>query len=214
MRKTGLSILLLILCFASYAQSDSATLLKYKLKLSYLSSLIYPGMSIGMEFPVTTGNNENPMMKVSPDSFHKNRFISFDLNWYHHPDFHYNLYLTVEWIMRRTRNSGFISEFSCGPGISRTFLAGTTYKVSDIGNVSVVRNAGYYYAMVNAGGGFGYDLSARKKIPLEIYSSLHIITMFPYNSTLYFRPVLETGFRYSPGLRNRKGAHKEIQHGN
>jgi hypothetical protein len=214
MRKKGLSILLLLLSFASYAQSDSATLLKYKIKLSYLSSLIYPGMSIGMEFPVSLGNNGNSIKKAGPGTFHKSRLISCDLNWYHHPDFHDNLYLTVEWIMRRTRNSGFISEFSCGPGISRTFLAGTTYKVSDIGNVTIVRNAGYYYAMVNAGGGFGYDLSARKQIPIEIYSRLLIISMFPYNSTLYFRPVLETGFRYSPGLRNRKGAHKEIQPGN
>jgi hypothetical protein len=131
-------------------------------------------------------------------SFKKERFISGNLNWYHHPDFHDNLYLTSEWVMRRTRFTGFISEFSAGPGFSRTFIGGTTYKVDNNGNISVIKLAGYYYAMITVGGGFGYDFSMEKQLPFSAFAKMNIISMFPYNSTIYFRPVLEVGFRYTP----------------
>ena len=129
----------------------------------------------------------------------KNRFISGNLNWYHHPDFHDNLYLTAEWLMRRTRNTGFVSEFSAGPGFSRTFLGGTTYKVDDQGNISVVKWAGYNYALITIGGGLGYDLTVKKQLPVMAIAKMNLIVMFPYNSTMYFRPVLEIGIRYTPG---------------
>jgi hypothetical protein len=141
-------------------------------------------------------------------TFTKERYISGNLNWYHHPDFHDNIYLTAEWVMRRTLNAGFISEFSIGPGFSRTFLGGTTYKVDDNGNVSVIKSAGYYYALVTIGGGFGYNFSMKKQLPLSAFVKMNIISMFPYNSTVYFRPVLELGIRYTPG-RPRSGIIKE-----
>jgi hypothetical protein len=33
---------------------------------------------------------------------------------------------------------------------------------------------------------------------------MNIISMFPYNSTIYFRPVLELGIRYTPGRAKSK----------
>jgi len=92
--------------------------------------------------------------------------------------------------MRRTRFTGFVSEFSVGPGISRTFLGGTTYKVDDAGNISIVKLAGYNYALVTIGGGFGYDFSIVKHMPFSTVAKLNIISMFPYNSTIYFRRSL------------------------
>lgn len=101
--------------------------------------------------------------------------------------------------MRRTKSSGFISEFSVGPGYSRTFLGGTTYKVDDNGIISVISNAGYNYALITVGGGFGYDFSMKRQLPVSIFGKMNLLSMFPYNSTIYFRPVLELGFRYMPG---------------
>jgi hypothetical protein len=101
--------------------------------------------------------------------------------------------------MRRTNNKGFISEFSFGPGFSRTFLGGTTYKVDDNGNISVIKLAGYNYALITIGGGFGYDFSLKKQLPFSTFTKMNLISMFPYNSTVYFRPVLELGIRYMPG---------------
>jgi hypothetical protein len=91
-----------------------------------------------------------------------------------------------------------MSEFSFGPGFSRTFLGGTTYKVDDIGNISVIKLAGYNYALITIGGGFGYDFSMKKKLPFSAFAKMNLISMFPYNSTIYFRPVLELGIRFTP----------------
>ena len=86
-----------------------------------------------------------------------------------------------------------------GPGFSRTFLGGTTYRVDDRGNISVVKLAGYNYALITIGGGLGYDFTAKKQLPVSGFAKMNLILMFPYNSTLYFRPVLEIGIRYTPG---------------
>jgi hypothetical protein len=190
MLKTGFFILIIFNFSLCYAQEDSITKLPcnhYNLKLSYLSSVIYPGASAGIEFPVKKG-----------------RFISANLNWYHHPDFHDNVYLTAEWEMRRTSRNGIISEFSFGPGFSRTFLGGTTYRMNESGEISVVKLAGYNYALITIGGGFGIDLSEKKKIPFLAVVKMNLISMFPYNSTIYFRPVMELGIRYMPWQRTGK----------
>jgi hypothetical protein len=201
MLKTSIIIFTLFYCVACCAQCDSindSSARHISFKLSYNSSLIYPGISTGIEFPFKNVNvqlykNEKPIRCIR-----KGKFISGNINWYHHPDFHDNLYLTAEWVMRRTRYTGFISEFSIGPGFSRTFLGGTTYKVDESGNISIIRLAGYNYALVTIGGGFGYDFSMMKRLPFSTVAKMNLISMFPYNSTIYFRPVLELGIRYTP----------------
>ena len=201
MLKPGIFILFLFSFLICQAQNDSINNLQVRrinLKLSSNSSVIYPGISAGIEFPVFQIRNQTWIVKSVSRSFYRSRYISGNISWYHHPEFHDNLYLTAEWIMRRTRSGGFISEFSCGPGYSRTFLSGTTYKVRDNGAVTIIKNAGYSYALITLGGGFGYDLSMKKKIPVSVFSKMNLISMFPYNSTLYFRPVLEIGIRYTP----------------
>jgi hypothetical protein len=201
MLKPGILILFLFSNLLCLAQNDSVRTLpvsRFNIKLSSNSSVIYPGISAGIEFPVFKIRNQVWIVKSVSRSFYRRRYISGNISWYHHPEFHDNLYLTAEWIMRRTRSGGFTSEFSCGPGFSRTFLGGTTYKVSDNGAITVIKNAGYSYALITLGGGFGYDLSMKKKIPVSLFSKMNLISMFPYNSTLYFRPVLELGVRYTP----------------
>jgi hypothetical protein len=200
MLKPGIFILFLFSQLLCQAQNDSINKppgSRFNLKLSSNSSVIYPGISAGIEFPVFQIRNQVWIVKSVSRSFYRRRYISGNISWYHHPEFHDNLYLTAEWIMRRTRSGGFTSEFSCGPGFSRTFLGGTTYKVSDNGAITIIKNAGYYYALITLGGGFGYDFSMKKRIPVSVFSKMNLISMFPYNSTLYFRPVLELGLRYT-----------------
>ncbi len=137
----------------------------YNLKLSYNNSvIIYPGISVGAEFPLQKLSVHVIKNKKHFRDFTKERFITGNLNWYHHPAFHDNIYITAEWVMRRTNYKCLIWEFSAGPGFSRTFLGGTTYKVDDAGKISVIRLAGYNYALITAGGGFGYDFSMKKAI--------------------------------------------------
>jgi hypothetical protein len=208
MLKTGFSILVLLNCLISQAQSDSNNTSlgrHYNLKLSYNNSvIIYPGISVGAEFPLQKLNVHVIKNKKHLRDFTKERFITGNLNWYHHPAFHDNLYITAEWVMRRTNHKCLIWEFSAGPGFSRTFLGGTTYKVDDVGKISVIRLAGYNYALITAGGGFGYDFSMKKQLPVSAFARMNLIFMFPYNSTIYFRPVLELGIRYTPDRYRKK----------
>ncbi len=217
MLKTAISILALLYCTLCHSQCDSindSSTRHFNLKFSYNSSLIYPGISTGIEFPLNYVNVHVFKNQKLIRCFKKGRFISGNLNWYHHPDFHDNLYLTAEWVMRRTRYTGFMSEFSIGPGFSRTFLGGTTYKVDDIGNISVIKLAGYNYALITIGGGFGYDFSMKKKLPFSALAKMNLISMFPYNSTIYFRPVLELGIRYTPGRSQIKYIRNPLQYQN
>jgi len=201
MLKAGIFILTLLSCSLCQAQNDSIgkiSGLKCNLKLAYLSTLIYPGASIGIEVPLQKLNEGMGEKFKKNRTIYRSRFISGNLNWYHHPDFHDNLYLTAEWVMRRTNSNGLITEFSGGPGFSHTFLGGTTYRVDESGDVSIVRLAGYNYALLTIGYGLGIDFSVKKKLPYSVVFKMDLISMFPYNSTVYIRPVLEIGLRYSP----------------
>jgi ABC-type sugar transport system ATPase subunit len=162
------------------------------LKISANGSIIYPGAGTGIEYILM-------QKETAGEKYGKHRtigFISGNIAFYHHPTFHDNLYFTMEWGKRRIKNSGFCYEFDLGPGLSRTFISGTTYKIDDSGNVSKLKLAGYYYAAITAGGGAGYDFSQKKKLPFTAVAKMNFLLMFPYNSTLYVRPVLELGLRY------------------
>jgi hypothetical protein len=201
MLRTGFFILFLLRVTLCQAQEDSIPkppFHKYDLKLSYLSSLIYPGLNIGVGYFVSSKDTYPSKMKNDARILTRDRYVSTSLNWYHHKEFHDNFYLTIEWVKRKTKTSGYISELSFGPGVSHTFMVGTTYKVDNYGNVSVVKLAGYSYALLTVGGGWGYDYSIKKNLPYLIFAKMNLICMFPYNSTLYFRPVLELGLRYTP----------------
>jgi pimeloyl-ACP methyl ester carboxylesterase len=205
-----LSFFCCTLCQAQRDTINDSSSSYFDLKISYNSSLIYPGISVGTEFPFNHINVQVLKDQRIVRSFTKGRFISGDINWYHHPEFHDNIYLTVEWVMRRTSYKGFISEFSVGPGYSRTFLGATTYRLDDKGNISINKLAGYNYALITIGGGLGYDFSMKKQLPFSAFAKLNVISMFPYNSTIYFRPVLELGMRYTPGSSINKAGREPI----
>jgi hypothetical protein len=208
---SGFSILFLlynVLCSAQSTPSIKRFGDHLNIKLAYISSLIYPGMSTGIEFPIPSVRERKLLKNPEGKAVNRDWFISGNLNWYHHPDFHDNLYLTAEWVRRRTKFTGFITEFSYGPGYSRTFLGGTTYEVVDLGSISVIKHAGYNYALLTVGWGCGYDFSVKKQQPFLIFAKGNMLMMFPYNSTIYFRPVLELGVRYAPVLRISK-AHRQ-----
>ena len=201
MLKTGVFILVMLCSSLCMAQNDSimkSSTQKFNLKLSYNSSLIYPGISAGIEFSAKKPDIGRTKNHSGYKFYTRYRFITGSLNWYHHPYFHDNVYLTAEWVMRRTNSRGFISEFSAGPGISRTFLGGTTYRVNNSGDISVVKLAGYYYALITIGGGLGIDYYEKKQLPFSAVVKMNLISMFPYNSTVYVRPVVELGIRYMP----------------
>ena len=185
-------------CFSQGADTAGVVRKSSDLMLSYNSSVIYPGARLGIEFPVKTIYLTKINRSGKERDFVKDRFITTNLSWYHHPAFHDNLYFTAGWTMRRTKAKGFFTEFSPEVGLSRTFLGGTTYLVDNSGNVTRKKLAGYYYALTSIGGGIGYDYSKTRQKPFLIFSKFNLLMMFPYNSTVYLRPAVEFGLIYKP----------------
>lgn len=200
-RKISIGFVFLLLTLYCFSQADTLTSRKKvssSVKISLDGSVIYPGASLGIDFPLYSVDMIRLKGEKDPKLFIKDRFISANAGWYHHPDFHDNLYFTSKFIMRRTHASGFFTEFSPGLGYSRTFLGGTTYKVDNNGEADIVKSAGYNYAILTAGAGLGFSFLKSKGTPLSVYYDLNILAMFPYNSTIYFRPVMELGVIISP----------------
>ena len=168
------------------------------LVLASNSSLLYPGLKVGVEVPLRTVGINRPRKTGSPKVFNRDLFLTTSANWYHHPTFHDNTYLTLGLLNRRTTASGFFRETSAEIGVSRTFLGGTTYQVTDEGRVSIKQAAGHTYGVATVGAGVGYDFRQTGTLPLALYSKLNLLVLFPYNSTLYVRPTLEVGLVYTP----------------
>src|SRR5690554_2984238 len=158
MKNFGHFLILFLLSWTitSNAQtSDSLINRSTNLTLSYNSSIIYPGARVGVEFPVKS--IELKKKKLSEERvIIKDRFITAQIGWYHHPSFHDNLYLTLGWTMRRIRPKGFFTQFSPEIGYSRTFLGGTTYTVDENNEVHIKKWAGYNYLLLSLGVGLGY----------------------------------------------------------
>lgn len=167
------------------------------LKLAYLGDGANPGFKTGIEIPYKVIQVEK-RKRGGPKVHLKQRSISGSLGYYHHQDFHDNVFLLVEQVRRRENTKGWFSEFAPGMGYSRTFLGGTTYQVSAQSEVTRKKMAGFHYAIISLSAGGGYNLAIKKELPLRIYGRVGLMTFFPYNSFVFLRMVPEIGFSYSP----------------
>jgi hypothetical protein len=199
-KKTVLLLIFVLSSIVSFAQQDTLQKLKSatNLRLSYNSSVVYPGIRVGTETLLKrielTKYSKNGSNKI----IYKDRFLNTHLSFYNHPTFHTNTYLTIGYSLRRTRSKGFFTEFNPELGYSRTFLNGTTYIVDNSNNVSIKKFAGYNYILASIGLGIGYDFSKTKMKPISVFYKANLISMFPYNSTIYLRPTMELGIIYKP----------------
>jgi hypothetical protein len=173
------------------------------LKAAYLGSIIYPGAKIALEFP-TAAYVITKSKRHGVKSYRKEKSITASMGMYYHADFHTNVFLLAERQWRRIRPSGWFIEFAPGIGISRTFLGGTTYQVSDAGVVSKKPLAGYTYAMISISSGIGYDFKKLWNKPFRVYSRVSILIMTPYNSYIYARPTVEIGIITYPFMFKKK----------
>lgn len=202
MKQIILTLSIIVSGHLVFAQQDSVRVteenVSSNIKLAYNSSIVYPGLKAGIELPFRKRIINKTKKLGKERHLFKERLFSTNLGWYHHSTFHNNLYITAGFTMRRTNQKGLFTEFSPELGYSRTFLGGTTYQVNENGNVSIKKMAGYNYALVSLGVGLGYDFSVSKSKPIAIYSKINMLTMFPYNSTIYIRPTVELGIIYKP----------------
>lgn len=162
------------------------------IKAAYMSSVTLPGFKVGVEIP-TKVITKTKQRSWGTKTILKERYWTFNLGFYHHPDFHDNLYLLAERQFRRQYSKGFFMEFAPGVGYSRTFLTKSTYTLKDDGTVSKKSLAGYNYLMLSMAGSIGYDFSKTKNLPFKLYLKPSLFTIAPYNSSKYIRPTYEIG---------------------
>jgi len=181
-------------CLAAQTLQPESGKISSNLKIAYNASILYPGFRAGVEYPIKRIDLTKYRRWRVLRHFSKMRYLSAELGYYHHTDFHDNIYLLAGWQMRKLRPRGFFTEFSPAFGYSRTFLGGETYLVDDAGNISLIKGAGYNYAILALGGGFGWVFRPKT----SAYFRTSLLTMFPSNNIVYLRPTVELGLIWQP----------------
>jgi hypothetical protein len=194
-----LPILLVAALFfpAPLCAQDTDETRNLRLKFAYTGTLIAPGLRMGTEIPMVTVMKTRQRRSGISSMIEKQRMLDVGLGWYHHPDFHDNLYLTLGWTWRRISERGWFVEATPALGFSRTFNGGTTYRFEN-NEVSRGRAVGYNYLVADLGVGAGYDFSRVSGSPLAVYAKVHSLFMLPYNSFFLLKPLLQLGVIYTP----------------
>ena len=196
MKTTLLFTFFLVLFSLSATAQETELISNTGIRGAYMGSVIYPGFHVGIERPYKLSLTDTLAAKRSRTVYRQNCLV-YSLGMYHHKTFHTNFFLQVEWIRKRQRSRGFYFENGFGTGISRTFLDGATFTVSDDGEVSKVSMAGNYYWITSVGGSIGYNMKMKYNKPVSVYLRANLIVMVPYNGLIYPRPTIELGGIYS-----------------
>ncbi|MDX1908734.1 MAG: hypothetical protein SF053_16980 [Bacteroidia bacterium] len=183
------SLLLLMPILANAQPQAGMPVLYPGIKVAWLGSVIYPGLTAGVEWPYKS------KLFTARDTLHRRKeyYLAANIGFYHHPTFHDNVFVRVERLRRRQTATGWFTETAPGIGFSRTFLGGTTYAVADDGKVTLRRWAGHTYGMVSVAVGGGYNFAMRQGTPVSVYGSVRMLCLFPSNSFIYLRPTIELG---------------------
>lgn len=202
MRRISLAMIffLYILCPSSTKAQDSLDLRhsyanNTALSAGLIGSAIYPGFTLGIERPYKIQGIQK-LKRNRTKIFFKEKLLSLNYSMYHHPKYHTNHFLNASRLSRKQKLSGWYSETSAGIGISRTFVDGATFTVSDEGEISKIPLSGNWYALACFGVSWGYNAHHKLQKPYSIYLRHQWILMFPYNSFVMPRPVIELGFKY------------------
>jgi hypothetical protein len=193
-------LLLLLICQHVVEAQKKFDFSQTGIKVAYMGSVTLPGFKVGVELPIKV-ITKTKQRSWGTKTILKERYWTLNLGFYHHPDFHDNLYLLAERQFRRQYSNGFFMELAPGVGYSRTFLGAATYALDPDGTVSKKSFVGYNHLMLSAAGGLGYDFSKTKNLPFKCFLKPSILVITPYNSTLYFRPTYEIGLIYKLGSK-------------
>lgn len=201
----GIALLLCIfLAFSVQAQEFSSGITGTGIKASYMGALAYPGLSVGVERPYKIVE-VTKTKKTKLRTWYKQRALGISANFYHHPDFHSNFFIQGEWTRRKYFLKGLFIESILGVGLSRTFLDGPAFEVSENGEVTKLRAAGSFYGLSSLGLGLGYHLERNGKASLDLFVRPGIMLLFPYSRDVLSRISAQTGVIYRP-IKLRKNS--------
>lgn len=160
-------------------------------KCAYLATIRYPGFFVGAEFIQRQENF------LRPDSItlRKTRIKALTVNYafYYHKNYHANHQLLFGYVWRRMNKRQWFIEAEPQLGISRTFVDGTTYRVTESGTVTRKRNAGDLFLSASAGFGVGRQLKWNQRT-VSCFAKPSLMFFIPYNNFFYARPAIHVGF--------------------
>ncbi len=174
------------------------TLITQKSVLLLQPSFLITGKSFGLQ----AGLSKNILIKEKR-KFKKNgkekikfrpRIFAVDFGYYYQPGLHHNWMLTGNYTFRSISKKGVFADFSPILGVSRTFISDETYKVDDVGNVSLKKAAGNWYVVTGFGVGGGKQFSEKKyHIFKEVNAKLLVQFFYPNFGFVSLRPSLQIG---------------------
>lgn len=167
-------------------------------RASCMGSMIYPGVALGMEYPLKTKYYRNGLDSARMAKI-KQRSLTANLSWYHHKNYHDNFIFSTGYLLRRTNRRGWFTDIEPQLGTSRTFVGGSVYTVDATNNVQQKKFVGDWFLATKLSFSVGKDFfyASSHSVPLKIYMRPSFIMILPYNNFIYVRPTLEIGVLYS-----------------
>lgn len=152
------------------------------------------GFSYAQDFHSKTKEKikKNGKAKVKEYRF----FWSGKFGMYHQKESHTGVILTGGIGYRKTKASGFFTEYNLGVGSFRQILSGNTYEVNEEGSVNTIKHA-FRRSLVNSLSiAIGKDLSPQLKIPISVIWTNGLWLRYPYNGYLLPQFFCELGVSY------------------
>ncbi len=174
------------------------TSLKIKMPVILKTSTLFTPKSIGFQIGLDQYFIEKIILKQRKSgaikTIKKDRFLSLDLGYYYQAGLHHNWSLTAAYVLKRTGNRGFYSEFSPFLGVSRTFIAEETYSVDNNNNVTISKLAGDWYATSGFSYGIGQTFNPHRNFMLkDISLKLFMPIFYPNFGSVAIKPQLQLG---------------------
>jgi len=168
-----------------------------RLSVSYLGEYYtHPGLSIGYAQDFHTSLKEktkrNGKIKVKDRRF----FWSGKIGAYHQKESHTGVITTMGLGYRKTKKSGFFTEYNLGIGTFTNILSGKAYSVNEDGTVNTIDYALHRSFLSSTSITIGKDLSPQLDIPLSISWSNGLWLRYPFNGYLLPQLYSELGITY------------------
>lgn len=180
-------------------------------------STLFSTQSVGFQLGIEKYLVQKEIQKLRKSgrikTIEKDRFLALDLGYYYQNGLHHNWFLTAAYAMKRTKSSGFFTEFKPMLGVSRTFLTEETYAVDANGGISLNKLAGDWYVTSGFSYGIGKTFKADKNFFLKnIYLKTLWQVFYPNFGFIVLKPSLQIGTSFQLN-RYQKSIKKVIKKG-
>jgi hypothetical protein len=202
MKKILYLLCLLFTFFGQMGQAQNATpkdsIYTVQTPLIVNTSALFSTQSIGFQAGIEKYLLQKDIQKLRKSgrikTIEKDRFLALDLGYYYQNGLHHNWFLTAAYAMKRTKSSGFFTEFKPMLGVSRTFLTEETYTVDANGGVSLDKLAGNWYVTSGFSYGIGKTFKADKNLFFkDIYLKTFLQVFYPNFGFIALKPSLQIG---------------------